>query len=167
MVFGDDNGKLFTFLDYNIDGGVNESHFLDQGVPYESYVVTRAYNFGEPYADKFGYQAQFSVDNTFLNNQAFSISFLPNLIPMSSCLTEEDGDSLLTELGDCLSLRDISILSNDIIIPPDTGLFRKSINLQSFGRFSEVQFLVSAESGRLSLHSVKSSAFADTIRPEI
>ena len=167
MVFGDDNGKLFTFLDYNIEDTVTESHFVDQGTSYESYVVTRSYNFGEPYTDKFGYQAQFSVDNTFQNTQTFTISFLSNLVHLSSCLTTEGGVSINTEFGYCLSLRGLSLLTNDIIIPADTGRYRRSINLQSHGRFDEMQFLVAADSGRLSLHSVKASAFADTIRPEI
>lgn len=167
MMFGDEDGKLFTWLDYIDDDEANESYYLDQGVLYASQVATRSYNFGEKYGDKFGYQVEFDLDNPFLENQLVNFSHLVNLAPLSSCLISEDSfGTLLTELGDCASSEFIEPFFSATTIPSTTGLFRKSFNLQSKGRFSEIQFVVRAESGRLSLHSVKASAFADTIRPE-
>lgn len=168
MSFGDESGKLFTWLDYAEPSDANESYFFDQGTPYDSYIVTKSYSFGERYADKFGYQAQFGLDNTFFAEQLVNFNFVVNLSTPTSCSLQEDGaGAILTEDGNCVAAQFIEQLGADVAVPPLTGLFRKSFNIQSNGRFTELQFVVSADSGRLSLQSVKASAFADTIRPEL
>lgn len=168
LSFGDEDGKLFTWLDYLTDGTVTESDFLDQGVSYQSRVITKSYGFNDKYSDKFGYQVQFGLDNIFDNVQEVNFLSLLNLPPRGICISAEDGVSgLLTESGNCIISEFIINLGGVVEIPSNTGLFRKSFNLQSVGRFAEIQFVVTADSGRLSLHNVKSSAFADTIRPEL
>jgi hypothetical protein len=168
LSFGDEDGKLFTWLDTTTNGNITESSFLDQGVSYRSVVSTKSYDFGDKYSDKFGYQVLFSFDNLFNNAQVISLDYVLNLSPAFDCLADEGGlDAILTELGDCLSQQYAAPLSDDISIPASTNLFRKSINLQSTGRFCDIQFVLGSESGRLSFQSVKSSAFADTIRPEL
>ena len=167
LSFGDEQGRLFTWLDYASDTNANESYYLDQGSPYSSIMTSKSYGFGESYVDKFGYQVQFGLDNSFDNSQLVNFAYILNRSPADGeILTEDNVFSLLSESDSNLTDEYISPFSTDVSIPKLSGLFRKSFNLQSIGRFTEIQFKMQAESGRLSFHNIKASAFADTIRPE-
>ena len=49
---------------------------------------------------------------------------------------------------------------------PTLGAFERAFNLTTLGEFSEVQFRVKASSGRLTVRSIKTSAYINTMTLE-
>ncbi len=167
LQFGDDCGKLYTWLDYIDEDEATESDYRDQTTDYETKLLSRAYNFKEIYADKLGYQVEFDVDNKFSNEQLVNFFFVKDMAGTNSSLLLEDGDAFLTEDGSLLLLEDVlSSLEDSVSVPPKTGHFTKAYNMLSRGKFKEVQYMASTTAGKLSLHAIKSSAFPDTINPQ-
>jgi len=166
LSFGDETGALLTFNDYFTQSSLNESHFTDSGVSYPSTVVTKSYNFGEFYGDKLGYQVMFELDNTFANPQSVEFFQFSNLDISNFEIITNDEFVINTQDSFYISTEQSGLFA-PASIPADKTLYRKSFNIQSRGKFTETQFSATTPSGRLSLHSVKASAFSDTIRPEV
>ena len=166
LSFGDESGSLLTWNDYFAQSSLNESHFTDAGIAYPSTVITKPYNFGEFYGDKFGYQVMFELDNTFQNPQPVEFFQFANLDISNFEIITNDEYTINTQDSFYISTQQ-SRLFPPTTIPALKSLYRKSFNIQSRGRFAEAQFSATTPSGRLSLHSVKASAFSDTIRPEV
>jgi hypothetical protein len=119
------------------------SIYRDGGAPYESYLVTKAFNFNEPMVDKIGYDVQFSTDNYYQNwnpNISFSCSF--------------DMDEQFNEL------------ESDVSIPGRVFKYQKSYNLISRGRWNSIQFKQYCADGKMTVQSVITSAFPQTIKPQ-
>lgn len=168
MNFGSESGSVFTWQDYVEGDSLNNSHFTDGGVAYASSVLTKSYNFNEKYSDKFGYQVQFNLDNTLEIDQLVNFYYLKDLTSANNLFLTQNNSSLQLESGSGdITTEAIDSISSGVSIPSGELLFRKSYNLLSQGRFVESQFKITTDSGRLSLHSVKTSAFADTIRPQL
>lgn len=166
--FGSESGNAYTWQDYIEEDDLTSTHFTDGSVAYASSVITKSYNFGEKYSDKFGYQVQFSLDNTLNTDQLVYFFYLRDLTSANNLVLTQGNSSLQLEsgLGE-ITTETIASISDGVSIPSGELMFRKSYNLLSQGRFTESQFKITTDSGRLSLHSVKTSAFADTIRPEL
>lgn len=119
------------------------SIYRDGGAPYESYLVTKAFNFNEPMVDKIGYDVQFSTDNYYQNwnpNISFSCSF--------------DMDEQFNEL------------ESDVSIPGRVFKYQKSYNLISRGRWNSIQFKQYCADGKMTVQSVITSAFPQSIKPQ-
>ena len=140
--FGDQTGKLFTWDDFTAEDSTTSATYTDGGEVYESFIKSRAYRFGETWGDKIGYSAQFNLENIHSTAITSNIYYYTNL--SSSAQT----------------------LASGISLTADTNLIRKGYNLLSKGRFNQLQFKVQADSGRLSLHSIQSSAFGQPLDPE-
>ncbi len=135
-------GEFYTWDDTKPDSETTSADFKDGPTGYESYIITRAYRFGETWGDKIGYSAQFNLEN--IHSEAITSNFY----------YYKDLSSTATALASSVSLT------------ASTNLIRKGYNLTSKGRFNQIQFKIQADSGRLSLHSVESSAFGQAIMPQ-
>jgi hypothetical protein len=143
MNWGDQQGWFFTWADAAVESETTAVDYEDNGVIYESYIITRAYRYGEVWGDKIGYSVQFNLEN----NHATTV-------PGNFYYYKDLSDTPQT-------------LEASVTLPANTSLIRKGYNLLSKGRFNQLQFKVQADSGRLALHSVQTSAFAQPITPEI
>jgi hypothetical protein len=166
LMFGDDSGKLSTWLDFVAERDANESYYLDQTVEYETEFVSRAYNFKEAYADKLGYQVEYDLDNTFENTQTVGFHYVTDMKDLVSSILTESDEPISTEGGGVLSAESSPTVLESVSVPAGATHFVKAFNMLSRGRFKEVQYTATTSSGRLSLHAIKGSAFSDTINPE-
>ena len=166
LQFGDQTGKIFTWLNFIELNDESESFYLDQTTTYETELVTRAYNFKEIYAPKTGYQVEFDLDNELAQDQQISFFLLKNMDGYESQILQENGYEVQSEDNDDLTQTFLDELESDVVIGNGKRHFVKGFNLLSKGKFEDIQFVVATDSGRLSLHSVKTSAFPDTINPQ-
>jgi hypothetical protein len=166
MQFGDNCGKLYTWLDYVDENVATESEYKDQTTDYATFLLSRAYNYKEIYADKLGYQVEFDVDNRFGNDQLVSFFYVNQMEGLANRILLESGDILLAENEKFLQTEVVGTLERDVAIPARNTHFTKAYNMLSRGKFKEVQYMAATSSGKLSLHAIKSSAFPDTINPQ-
>ena len=166
LQFADQSGKIYTWLNFIELDDESESFYLDQTTPYETELVTRAYNFKEIYAPKTGYQVEFDLDNELSQDQQISFFLLKNMDGYESQILQENGYEVQSEDNDDLTQTFLDELESDVVIGNGKRHFVKGFNLLSKGKFEDIQFVVATDSGRLSLHSVKTSAFPDTINPQ-
>lgn len=166
LQFADQSGKIYTWLNFIELNDESESFYLDQTTPYETELVTRAYNFKEIYASKTGYQVEFDLDNELAQDQQVSFFLLKNMDGYESQILQENGYEVQSEDNDDLTQTFLDELESDVVIGNGKRHFIKGFNLLSKGKFEDIQFVVATDSGRLSLHSVKTSAFPDTINPQ-
>ena len=166
LQFGDNCGKIFTWLDYVDESSATESEYRDQVVDYETKLLSRAYNFKEIYADKLGYQVEFDVDNRFNSEQLVNFFYVRDMEGVDNGILLETGDAILTEEGKLLQAEILGTLERDVSVPARDAHRTKAYNMLSQGKFKEIQYMATTEAGKLSLHAVKTSAFADTINPQ-
>jgi hypothetical protein len=166
LQFADQTGKIYTWLNFIELNDESESFYLDQTTPYETELVTRAYNFKEIFAPKTGYQVEFDMDNQLAQDQKVSFFFLKDMDGYESQILQETGYELETEELDDLTQTFLGELASDVAVGNGKRHFVKGFNLLSKGKFEDIQFVIATDSGRLSLHSVKTSAFPDTINPQ-
>jgi hypothetical protein len=165
----DHTGSIYTWLDFEDDATATVSYYKDQESDYVTKIRTRAYSFGDIYADKLGYQCGFDMDNTFDSRQAVSFYLIKNMDDPGYSMTTEDGDTVTVESGATIVSEHGEtpiILEEDAAINPKTAHYQKDYSLLSMGKFKEASFLIETSGGKLSLHSVRASGFADTITPE-
>jgi len=143
MNWGDQQGFMFTWADAAVEASTTAVDYEDNGVIYESYIITRAYRYGETWGDKIGYSAQFNLENNHATTVPTNFYYY-------------------TDLSDTPQT-----LETSVTLPASTSLIRKGYNLLSKGRFNQIQFKAQADSGRLALHSIQTSAFGQPINPEI
>ena len=143
MNWGDQQGFFFTWADATVEASTTAIDYDDNGTTYESYIITRAYRYGELWGDKIGYSVQFNLEN----NHATTV-------PANFYYYKDLSDSAQD-------------LETSATLPASTNLVRKGYNLLSKGRFNQMQFKAQADSGRLALHSVQTSAFGQPITPQI
>ena len=167
LQFGDNNGKLYTWLDYVADIEADESYYLDQTAPYETEFISRAYNFDDVYSDKLGYQVEFDLDNKFSSSQIVNFYYVKNMETTESSILQEDSGEILCENGNTLATQCApDVLEEDVSVSGLNNHYVKAFNMVSKGKFKEVQYSVTADRGRVSLHAIKASAFVDTIDPQ-
>jgi hypothetical protein len=90
------NGLITNYNGYKTLDSTIESDYKDAGSYYESYVSTRAFIFGDPFADKHGSHFEISFDKTFSEDvdvyiqrdtDSSFVSVLANLDPSTVELT--------------------------------------------------------------------------------
>jgi len=140
------SGQIYAFNDYLADSRltpVNQAIYRDSGQSFETYVVTKAFNMNEPMIDKIGYNVQFSTDN-----------------PYASWAPEISWSYSLNMGGSFTSL------DNKVTLPYSTYKYQKSYNLISKGRWNSIQFKQRCTDGRMSVQSVITTAFPQSIKPQ-
>ena len=140
------SSQVYIFNDYIPDTRFNPSYisnYRDNGMPYQSAVVTKAFNFNEPLVDKIGYSVQFSTDNAYSDwEPEISWSYSLN---MSGTFTS---------------------LDSKVSIPTETFKYQKSYNLISKGRWNSIQFKQRCADGKMVVQSVVVTGFPQTIKPQ-
>tara|TARA_R110002020_G_scaffold474580_1_gene706335 strand:+ start:2726 stop:4561 length:1836 start_codon:yes stop_codon:yes gene_type:complete len=136
------NGEMLTWDDTTPEASTTTDDYRDGSSTYESYIKTRAYTYGETWGDKIGYSTQFDFGNIHAAAVTGDIEYYKDL--------SSSGTTLEASLS----------------IPATTNLSRKGFNMLSKGRFNQLQFKIKADSGRLALQSVQSSAFGQPIDPQ-
>jgi len=140
------SGQVWSFNDYLPNTRLNpvqNSAYFDGGSAYQSSVVTKAYNLGEPIPDKIGYSIQVAFDNPYPTlNIGAALSYSTNM------------SGTFTTIDPAISI-------------PNSQKYLIAHNLISKGRWNSIQFKVNTTNGnRLSLQSTILSGFVDSVRPQ-
>jgi hypothetical protein len=143
------SGQVWSFSDYLPNTRTDPSPitaFFDSGYPYESRIITKAYNFNEPIPQKTGYNVQFALENQNVDwTASFDMAFS-------------------TDMG-----KTFTTLESNVDVGPQELKFLKSFNLISRGRWNNIQFKLKTSTGiggRMMPQSITTSGFLDSIRPE-
>jgi hypothetical protein len=140
------SSQIYAFNDYVPNTKKDPapiSIYRDGGASYESYVVSKAYNFNEPMVDKIGYDVQFSTENPYQDwNPEISFEYATDM------------DDQFNELASAVS------------IPGRVFKYQKSYNLISKGVWNNIQFKQYCPNGRMSVQSIITTAFPQTIKPQ-
>ena len=140
------SSQIYAFNDYVPNTKKDPapiSIYRDGGASYESYVVSKAYNFNEPMVDKIGYDVQFSTENPYQDwNPEISFEYATDM------------DDQFNELA------------SDVSIPGRVFKYQKSYNLISRGVWNNIQFKQYCPNGRMSVQSIITTAFPQTIKPQ-
>ena len=158
MVFGDSTGKVLTWLDHIPDGSVVPSTYQDDGDDYESMLLSRGHVFGDYLSPKLGNHADIELASSNVGC---------NCAEIFVSLDEAAGikDKLLASMVNTQA--DLVELPVDLPFDlPTLGAFQRAFNLTTLGEFSEAQFRVKAASGRLTVRSIKASAYINTMALE-
>ena len=145
------SSQIRVFADYFSGTRLNPppvEAFRDDGTSFTTTMVTRAFNFGDATAQKTGYNVQFYTENNFAIPAYVDTSFA---VDMSGSFTA---------------------LESQRAIPASSPRSPIAYNLVSRGRWNCIQFKFSSTSGpssapfRLSLQSVATTGFLETVKPE-
>jgi len=142
MNWGDQQGYFFTWGDSVAEASTTAADYKDAGEDYESYIITRAYRYGETWGDKIGYSVQFNLENNHSTDVTGNLYYYKDLSDSAQAL------------------------ATSVTLPSNTGLIRKGYNLISKGRFNQLQFKIQADGGRLALQSIQTSSFGQPIDPQ-
>ena len=91
-------GQIQKYSGYKTPAQVTTADYQDAGVDYESYIRTKDFNFGDPFAEKHGSHFEVVFDDSFSTDTTISIQrdidvgdidVQPNLNPSSAVLTLE------------------------------------------------------------------------------
>jgi hypothetical protein len=140
------SGQIYLFNDYIPETRLEPPqvvNFRDAGQSYSSELITKAFAFNEPMIDKIGYNVQFSTDNAYSDwSPEISWSYSLN---MSGSFTS---------------------LDNKVSVPYSTYKYQKSYNLISKGRWNSIQFKQRCTDGKMTVQSVITTAFPQSIKPQ-
>ena len=158
MVFGQNDGKVLTWLDYVAENAVLATTYQDDGEDYSSMLLTRGHVFGDYMSPKLGNHADVELANSNVGCACAEIFV---------SLDEAAGtqDKLLASMINTQAV----LVELPVDLPftlPTLGAFERAFNLTTLGEFSEVQFRVKASSGRLTVRSIKTSAYINTMTLE-
>ncbi len=123
--------------------------YLDNDVAYPTQILTRAYTWGDLFAPKTGFQCEFE----FTESAAFV-----NIQAILDRQNRGDVDSFITKSDPLLHVP----WTIPITLATDP-LLRVARDIQRFGQFREFQFFLATPSGKLSIRSIKATAFMDSL----
>lgn len=142
--FADNAGKFWTWDDYTSATNELTSQFKDDTNAYESYVSTRGYAYNDPLVDKQGHTVQVFTENR------------PTDAPLTAYLYyDKDVSGTWTALDTAIT------------VPAGDRRHRSTHNLISKGKYNVIQFRFGATAGKVTLVALATTAFADTIKPEL
>jgi hypothetical protein len=148
------NGLITNYNGYKTLDSTIESDYKDAGSYYESYVSTRAFIFGDPFADKHGSHFEISFDKTFSGDvdvfiqrdtDSSFISVLANLDPSTVELT------LPFVLPATLTASARNRVAND---------------LRFYEKWRNLAIRVGSASGQFALRQIMAAANPDTIETQ-
>ena len=146
------NGLITNYNGYKTLESTVESDYKDAGSYYESYVTTRAFIFGDPFADKHGSNFEVSFDKTFSEDVDVYI--------------QRESDSSFVSV-----LANLDPSTNELELPftiPATltvsAKNRVANDLRSYGKWRNLAIRVASAAGQFSLRQIMASANPDTIQ---
>lgn len=140
--FADNAGRLWTWDDYTTTE--TSSQYQDDTSTYESYVVTRAYDYGEPMVDKLLHGVQVFTENRMTDRAVTAYLYY-----------DKDVSGSWTAIDTA-----ITVAAGD-------RQKRRGYNLISKGRANVVQFKFGTTQHKITLPTVATTAMPDSISPEV
>jgi hypothetical protein len=150
----DTGGTVFQWFDDLAMEEETTASYQDNGIDFGTSILTRAITFGDPFMYKTGLNVEFEFDESV--SPAVTIQVLLDKVPQAQ---------LIAPPFSTLSAPSVRI---PIVIPFTLGsspsLLRMSFDLQRYGTWRELQFLITTTQGKLSMRSIRLTGFSDSIR---
>jgi hypothetical protein len=139
--------------DQALDQETAES-YQEFGNPIPTTIVTRAITFGDYYSFKTGLNVEFEFDESVAG--AVLVKVVLDGVPQ---------DKPIAIAFDTLTESRLRLpFPVPFVLPLSPGLLRKAFDLQRYGTWRELQFQISTPADKLSIRSIRVTAFMDTIR---
>lgn len=142
--FADATGKFWTWDDFTPPSSETVGQYRDDTTPYESYVITRAYSYGDPLVDKLGDMIQFISENRLTDSNITAYAYYDRDMSGS-----------------------FSALDTAITMTAGDRLKQRAFNLVPKGKFNVIQFKLGTTNGRLPVNAVATTAYSDTLKKEL
>jgi hypothetical protein len=148
MLFGDSNGKVMQWHDYVATANEVSSDFQDDGTDITTAIITRGMIFNDAFAPKkgMGYEMEF-YQSTALAQVSVSL-----------------------DLGAYSQPQTVDTSAPQLVLPfflpqtlGSTSAVRKQQDLLHLNPFREMQIQVASTAGKLSLRSITTEGFTNTI----
>ena len=145
------NGLITNYNGYKPLSSTVESDYKDAGSYYESYVSTRAFIFGDPFADKHGSHFEISFDKTFSSDVDVFI--------------QRDTDSSFISVLANLDPSNIELTLPFVIPAILTAPAKKRVanDLRLYEKWRNIAIKVSSATGQFSLRQIMAAANPDTL----
>lgn len=144
LTFSDYQGRVWTWDDFTSETDETSSQYRDDTSDYESFVVTRAYNCGDPLVEKLGYTLAVLMENR-----------LPDTAVTGYIEYDKDESGSFTTLDNAVNL------------PASTRGIQKNFNLLSKGKWTGFQVKIGATRHKITVNAVAITGFADNLKPEL
>lgn len=144
LIFGRNDGKVYQFLSYVTSSNETSEAFQDNDVDIPVTIKTRALNFGEFLLRKEGFNCEFEF------NQSTAMATINVAI-----------DGAANQVLDAFTTESASVLLPQVLpfVLSTAGVKRSSRDLQRYGLFRELQFVLTTTAQKLVLRSISASAF--------
>ncbi len=148
LCFGQSDGTVNEFLSYIQVLNETDSAFQDAGVDIPVTIKTRALNFSETFCRKEGFNSEFEFDKSSAM-ATVQVSLDDQPLQPFDVFDTSSGSLLLPQ-----------ILPFNLLI---SGIVRPSRDLQRFGLFRELQFVITTTAKKLVLRALMASGFIQTL----
>ena len=138
LCFVKNNVSVWEWLDYQRRDEENAASYKDGAVEIGTSITTRAFTHGDEDREKTGLSQNLRFHD--VSNHAVNLA----------TLTDKRGE---------LPFETVDVFTNDYGFP--AGSFKRSFGTMHLGRFSEMQWHISATAGRIGLQSMKGEAFLE------
>jgi hypothetical protein len=139
--------------DVSLDEETPEA-YQDIGNPIPTQITTRAITFGDEYSYKTGLNVEFEFDES-----------VADAVIVKVILDKVFQRELLAIPFTSLSESRLRLpLTIPFTLPSSPDLLRKAFDLQRYGTFRELQFLITTEADKLALRSIRVTGFMDTMK---
>ena len=148
------NGLITNYNGYKTLDSTLESDYKDAGSYYESYLSTRAFIFGDPFADKHGSHFEISFDKTFSNDVDVFI--------------QRDKDSSFLSVLANINPSTINLTLPFVIPAVLTASVKNRVSndLRTYQKWRSLAIKVASSVGQFSVRQIIAAANPDTIQIE-
>ena len=154
LAMATESGKVLIFQDYVNPNSETSSTYEDDGVDITSSVITRGMNFGEQFSELLPNHVEVELKPASANRVNIR------------AIIDEESDSIVNESAIDTETGTVTLPFDLPVTFPLTVPIKNSYNLMTKGPCREIQFKVTANSGKVHLRSIRSSAFVNTIKQE-
>ena len=144
-------GQIQKYSGYKTQAQVTTADYQDAGVDYESYVRTKDFNFGDPFANKYGSHFEVVFDDSFSTDTTISI--------------QRDSDVGDIDVQPNLNISS-SVLTLEFELPavlPTSVKKRIASDLRAYEKWRLLNIKISSAANKLAIRQITAAANPDTI----
>lgn len=143
LAFADGSGRVWNWDDYTPVASESASEYSDDTTDYESYAVTRSYNYGDPLVKKLGSMVQLITENSMSNSGTAYFYY-----------AMDEGAAY-------------TAFSTTIALTAGVKNMPVARNLLPRGKFRNIRFKWGTTAKKMTLTALATTAFPDTLIPEL
>ena len=154
LAFSTESGKVMFFQDHVKKTSEVAATYQDDGVDYESHILTRGLSFGQQFNEVLPNHAELELKPALAERVNIRVSL------------DEGEESVVNQNPINTETGSVTLPFTLPVTFPATVTIRNSYNLINNGPCREVQFKVRTDAGKMHLRAVRASAYVNTIDQE-